>query len=74
MKMPSLLMGLCHWGIGFPAALALGFRMDLGILGFWWGLTLGMAVIGILYLERFRWLVEHLSAGAPGEGPCAGKS
>nr|VFK21780.1 MAG: MatE protein [Candidatus Kentron sp. LPFa] len=57
MRMPALMMGLGHWGIGFPAALVFGLGMDFGILGLWWGLTLGMAVIGILYLARFRWLV-----------------
>nr|VFK11683.1 MAG: multidrug resistance protein, MATE family [Candidatus Kentron sp. LPFa] len=67
MRMPALMMGLGYWGIGFPAALVFGLGMDFGILGFWWGLTVGMAAIGILYLARFQWLVERLSAAAPGD-------
>nr|VFK62333.1 MAG: MatE protein [Candidatus Kentron sp. UNK]VFK70427.1 MAG: MatE protein [Candidatus Kentron sp. UNK] len=68
MRMPALMMGLGYWGIGFPAALVFGLGMDFGILGFWWELTVGMAAIRILYLARFRWLVERLSAAAPGNG------
>ena len=67
MKMPALMMGLGHWVIGFPTALVFGLAMGQGILGFWWGLTLGMAAIGVLYLSRFRWLVDRFAAGAPGD-------
>ena len=67
MRMPALMMGLGHWGIGFPAALVFGLGMDFGILGLWWGLTVGMAAIGILYLARFRWLVERLTVATSGE-------
>ena len=73
MKMPALMMGLGHWGVSFPTALVFGLAMDLGILGFWWGLTLGMAIIGIAYLARFRWLVDRLSTDVQGNGRCAGK-
>ena len=73
MKVPALMMGLGHWGVSFPAALVFGLAMDLGILGFWWGLTLGMAVIGIAYLASFRWLVDRLSTDVQGNGRCAGK-
>nr|VFJ65145.1 MAG: multidrug resistance protein, MATE family [Candidatus Kentron sp. FM]VFJ66687.1 MAG: multidrug resistance protein, MATE family [Candidatus Kentron sp. FM]VFK13911.1 MAG: multidrug resistance protein, MATE family [Candidatus Kentron sp. FM] len=72
-KMPALMMGLGQWGVGFPAALVFGLAMDLGILGFWWGLTLGVAVIGMMYLARFRWLVDRLSTDVPGNGWCVGK-
>nr|VFK56977.1 MAG: multidrug resistance protein, MATE family [Candidatus Kentron sp. TUN]VFK64729.1 MAG: multidrug resistance protein, MATE family [Candidatus Kentron sp. TUN] len=67
MKMPALMMGLGHWVIGFPTALVFGLAMGQGILGFWWGLTIGMTAIGILYLARFRWLVDRLSVSAPGD-------
>ena len=42
-------------------------EMGQGILGFWLGLTIGMTAIGILYLARFRWLVDRLSVSAPGD-------
>ena len=68
MKMPALMMGLGHWGIGFPSALVFGLAMGQGILGFWWGSTMGVVAVGMIYLARFRWMVEYLSAGAPGNG------
>ena len=61
------MMGLGHWGVGLPAALLFGLAMGQGILGFWLGLTIGMTAIGILYLARFRWLVDRLSVSAPGD-------
>ena len=67
------MMGLGQWGVGFPAALVFGLAMDSGILGFWWGLTLGMAVIGMMYLARFRWLVDRLSMGVAGNGHGVGR-
>ena len=54
MKMPALIMGLGHWLIGFPTALLFGLIMDMGVSGFWLGLTVGMAAIGIAYLLRFH--------------------
>lgn len=61
MKMPTVIIGLAYWGIGLPVGAVLGFTMDLGVLGLWWGLTFGMAITAITNLIRFRWLVGHLA-------------
>nr|VFJ68255.1 MAG: multidrug resistance protein, MATE family [Candidatus Kentron sp. FW] len=59
MKVPSLILGLAYWGISLPVGVVLGFTMELGILGLWWGLVFGIAVAAITHLIRFRWLVRH---------------
>ena len=45
---------LGHWLIGFPVAMALGFAMQMGIVGMWWGLCAGLSVVAVLLFLRFR--------------------
>lgn len=59
MKMPALIAGLAHWGIGLPIGVVLGFAMEFSVLGLWWGLTLGMVIAATAYLARFRWVVRR---------------
>lgn len=49
-----------HWLIGFPVALLLGFGLEMGIVGLWWGFVAGLTVVAILLLIRF-----HRLASAP---------
>lgn len=42
-----------HWLVGFPLALLLGFTLDMGALGLWWGLLCGLVLVSILLLWRF---------------------
>lgn len=42
-----------HWLVGFPLALLLGFTMNLGAFGLWWGLLGGLVVVSVLLLWRF---------------------
>nr|VFK38970.1 MAG: multidrug resistance protein, MATE family [Candidatus Kentron sp. TC] len=66
MKAPALIMALASWGIGVPCGLLSMFAMDLGILGFWLGLTMGMAAAALFSFMRFWWVVRHVR-------PVAGK-
>jgi MATE family multidrug resistance protein len=43
-----------HWVIGLPVALLLGFKFELGIVGLWWGLCVGLTVVAILLFVRFE--------------------
>jgi MATE family multidrug resistance protein len=43
-----------HWVIGLPIALLLGFRYDMGIVGLWWGLCVGLTVVAVLLFVRFE--------------------
>nr|VFK61223.1 MAG: multidrug resistance protein, MATE family [Candidatus Kentron sp. TUN]VFK70220.1 MAG: multidrug resistance protein, MATE family [Candidatus Kentron sp. TUN] len=67
MKMPALILAVIYWGVGFPCGIVLAFVMDLGVMGLWWGITIGAAVTILIYLARFRWVVNaHGSQPAPG--------
>ena len=43
-----------HWLIGLPIALYLGFHRNMGIVGLWWGLCVGLTVVAVLMLLRFN--------------------
>ena len=52
-RTPMLLAALGYWGIGFPAALWLGFETELGGKGVWLGLAAGLAVTAVMLIARF---------------------
>ena len=53
-RVPMLLTLVGFWVIGLPACVFLGFRLDLGPRGVWWGLALGIGVVAILLMHRIR--------------------
>jgi multidrug resistance protein, MATE family len=48
---------VCHWGIGLPLALLLGFTFHFGAVGMWWGLSAGLLVVAGMLSARF-WRVS----------------
>jgi multidrug resistance protein, MATE family len=46
-----------HYGVGLPTALLLGFHLDQGVLGIWWGLCAGLIVTALAVFWRF-WRVS----------------
>jgi MATE family multidrug resistance protein len=50
---------LGHYGVGLPVALLLGFGMDMGVVGLWWGLCAGLSTVALVLFLRFL----HISSG-----------
>lgn len=56
-----------HYAIGFPVALVLGLWRGMGIVGIWWGLSVGLTAVAVSLYARFwrlsskeiRPLAEH---------------
>jgi multidrug resistance protein, MATE family len=61
-KYPFWAMLACHWGIGFTVAIALGFGLGWGALGFWFGLTAGLIAVAAVLSRRFWMLSKHTIA------------
>jgi MATE family multidrug resistance protein len=40
------------WGIGMPVSLVLGFVLDFGAVGLWWGLVVGLVAVALFLLLR----------------------
>lgn len=51
---------VAYWMIGFPLAVVFGLGLfgapDMGVHGFWMGLSVGLAVACFALIGRFRWL------------------
>jgi MATE family multidrug resistance protein len=57
-RTPMLLNILGFWLLGLPTSLALGEWLGFGPRGLWWGLVVGLVVVGTTLLLRVR---QHLS-------------
>ena len=59
-RTPMWTAAFAYWLAGFPVGVALGFGLfglpELGLYGFWAGLTIGLAVAAVALVIRFRWL------------------
>lgn len=49
-----------HWLVGLPVALYLGFTRNMGVVGLWWGLCVGLTVVAVLLFVRFEKLSGEL--------------
>lgn len=57
-RFPFLVMLVGYWGLGFPVALFLAFRVGWGASGLWWGLAAGLAFVAVALVARFA----HITA------------
>lgn len=42
-----------HWVVALPVAVVLGFRTQRGVVGLWWGLSLGLTLVALGLIARF---------------------
>ena len=47
-----------HWLIGLPVAYALAFPIGFGVVGLWWGLSLGLIICGVALVAAW-WRCIH---------------
>lgn len=52
-RIPMILAAFSYWIVGLPASYVLGFALDLGAAGIWYGLVIGLALAGALLSRRF---------------------
>ncbi|MEZ2146408.1 MATE family efflux transporter [Bradyrhizobium sp. DN5] len=60
-RMPLLFAGIAYWLIGFSLSYVLGFKLGLGAIGIWIGLSIGMTVYAGLLVLRFHLLASRLA-------------
>jgi MATE family multidrug resistance protein len=51
-RVPMLINVVGFWLLGMPVSLVLAFHLDLGPVGLWWGLAVGLGAVGVLLLTR----------------------
>jgi MATE family multidrug resistance protein len=53
-NIPTFITFLSYWVIGIPLGYFLGFHLDMGVRGIWYGLTFGLLTASILLFFRFQ--------------------
>lgn len=53
-RAPMVIGILGFWLVGVPVSLGLGFGLDVGAVGLWWGFVAGLAAVALLLLLRVR--------------------
>jgi len=59
-KIPMVITFIAYWIIGLPVGYIAGFLFNLGIIGIWLGLLLGLTVAAILFVLRFRHILNKI--------------
>lgn len=59
-KVPTYITLVAYWLIGLPMSYVFGFKMQLGVEGVWYGLSLGLTIAAILLLWRFNYVSKKI--------------
>lgn len=59
-KTPMVITFVAYWIIGFPISYWLGLKTDLGGMGIWIGLLVGLTVAAVWLLQRFNVATKRL--------------
>lgn len=59
-KIPTIITLISYWAIGLPLSYFFGFKMDLGVQGVWYGLSLGLTVAAVFLFWRFNYVSKRI--------------
>ncbi len=62
-KIPTIITFVAYWGFGLLPAYIMGIKYEMGPLGVWYGLALGLTVAATLLYWRFEWKSKKLMNG-----------
>ena len=58
-RTPMIINVIGFWCIGMPVSLWLGFGLDYGAVGLWWGLVVGLIMVATFLIARVRTREKH---------------
>ena len=62
-RAPMIIAAISYWIVGVPASYVMGFHTNLGGVGIWLGLAVGLALAAVLLLARFwGWSARNVAA------------
>ncbi len=59
-KIPTIITLISYWGIGLPMSYVFAFKLNFGVLGVWYGLSLGLSIAAILLFLRFNYVSKRV--------------
>lgn len=61
-KVPTIITLVAYWGLAIPASYVLGFTLELGPAGIWYGLLIGLTAAAVALFVRFKRLAKKKAA------------
>ncbi|MDQ3047927.1 MAG: MATE family efflux transporter [Bacteroidota bacterium] len=62
-RIPTIITLVAYWVIGLPMSYVFGFKMNLGVEGVWYGLSLGLFIAAVLLFLRFNFISRTVAKG-----------
>ena len=59
-KIPTIITLIAYWAVGLPMSYVFGFKMNLGVEGIWYGLSLGLTIAAVFLLWRFNYVSKRI--------------
>ncbi len=59
-KIPTYITLFAYWIIGLPMSYIFAFKLNLGVQGVWYGLSLGLGLAAILLFLRFNYVSKRI--------------
>jgi MATE family multidrug resistance protein len=57
---PTIVTLIAYWGIGLPMGYVFAFKLNYGVQGVWYGLSLGLTTTAILLFLRFNYVSKRI--------------
>jgi MATE family multidrug resistance protein len=58
-RVPTIIHVLGFWGVALPIGCAIGFGLDRGAVGLWWGLVVGLGLVAVAQFLRLRVILRR---------------
>lgn len=59
-KIPTYITLVAYWLIGLPMSYEFAFKLNLGVEGVWYGLSLGLTITAVFLLWRFNYVSKRI--------------
>ncbi|MNF35664.1 Multidrug resistance protein NorM [compost metagenome] len=56
---PTVITFIAYWIVGLPVAYFLGIKLNIGVEGIWYGLTLGLVTSSVLLYFRYQYIIKN---------------
>ncbi len=64
-RVPLYVTLIAYWTIALPLGIVLGYGLvvpALGVFGFWWGFTIGLALVALVLVTRVFWMGRSVAS------------
>lgn len=59
-KIPTIITFIAYWGVGLPMSYVFAFIWGYGVLGVWYGLSIGLTITAVFLFWRFNYVSKRV--------------